>query len=31
MLAIVLSKALMLADDHHITDPSIVHQIGRTP
>lgn len=28
MLAIVLSKALMLADDHRITDPTIVRQIG---
>ncbi|MEW2383885.1 DUF4132 domain-containing protein [Micromonospora sp. NPDC047707] len=27
MLAVVLSKALLLADDHRITDPSIVHQI----
>ncbi|WP_326999892.1 DUF4132 domain-containing protein [Dactylosporangium sp. NBC_01737] len=28
MLAIVLSKALLLADDHKITDPSILHQLG---
>lgn len=28
MLSLVLSKALLLADDHRITDPSIVRQIG---
>ncbi|MEV6926619.1 DUF4132 domain-containing protein [Dactylosporangium sp. NPDC051485] len=28
MLAVVLSKALLLADDHRITDPSILRQIG---
>jgi len=28
ILAVVLSKALLLADDHRITDPSIVRQIG---
>jgi hypothetical protein len=28
VLAVVLSKAFLLADDRRITDPSIVHQIG---
>lgn len=28
MLAVVLSKAFLLAGDHRITDPSIVRQIG---
>jgi hypothetical protein len=28
LLSVVLSKALMLADDHRITDPSILSQIG---
>ncbi|SBT46894.1 DUF4132 domain-containing protein [Micromonospora narathiwatensis] len=28
MLAVVLSKAFLLADDHRITDPSILRQIG---
>lgn len=27
-LSLVLSKALLLADNHRITDPSIVRQIG---
>ncbi len=29
LLSVVLSKALMLADDHRITDPSILAQIDR--
>ena len=28
MLSTVLSKALLLADDHKIKDPSIVGQLG---
>jgi hypothetical protein len=28
-LSIILSKALLLADDKKIKDPTIVHQIGR--
>jgi hypothetical protein len=28
VLAIILSKAMMLAEDDKITDPSIVSQIG---
>ncbi|GAA3453792.1 DUF4132 domain-containing protein [Dactylosporangium matsuzakiense] len=28
MLSVVLSKALLLADDHKITDPSILRQLG---
>jgi hypothetical protein len=28
ILSVVLSKALLLADDHRITDPSIVRQLG---
>lgn len=28
LLSIVLSKALLLADDHKITDPAILGQLG---
>ncbi|MGI5237845.1 hypothetical protein [Dactylosporangium sp. CA-139066] len=28
MLSVVLSKAMLLADDHRITDPSILRQLG---
>jgi hypothetical protein len=29
LLSVILSKAILLADDHRITDPSIRSQIGR--